>query len=70
MVHTTCKHKEGRGRPTTEFYKNGKPQVYCYGWYDKRTDETLEVCRNCPDWVHGEQCEKDWEEAKAKGEIG
>lgn len=67
MVHTTCKLKDvRRGYPTTEFYKNGKPQIYCMGYYDKRTDETLEECKNCPDFVLGEQCEKDWEEAKKK----
>lgn len=70
MVHTNCKRKEGRGRPSTEFYRNGKPQIYCRGFYDMMTDEPLEVCRNCLDWVDGEQVEKDFEDAKAKGELG
>lgn len=70
MLHTVCKCEEGRGKPTTEFYKNGKPQIYCYGFYDMMTDEPLEECHNCPDWVHGGQVEKDFEEAKTKGELG
>lgn len=27
-------------------------------------DEPLEICKNCKDWVHGEQCEIDFENAK------
>lgn len=49
-----------KGKPTIEFYKNGKPQYYCYGYEDKRYDEPLEVCQECPKWVHGEQVEKDF----------
>lgn len=63
MVHVKkCPCKNGRGRPTTEFYKDGKPQIYCYGWIDLYNDEPLDVCKNCKDWVHGEQCEYDCRE--------
>lgn len=60
MIHTICKCECGRGKPTTEFYIDGKPQIYCYGWEDGMTDEPLEICKNCPDWVYGEQCEIDF----------
>lgn len=62
MVHTKCKFELGRSRPTTEFYVNGKPQIYCVGWNDLRTDETIDICKNCPDYVNGEQCAKDFED--------
>lgn len=65
MVHVKkCPCENGRGRPTTEFHINGKPQIYCYGWIDRRTDEPVEVCRNCLDYVNGEQCEIDFENYK------
>lgn len=59
MVHTKCSFGK-RGKPSTEFYINGKPQIYCYGWIDQMNDEPLDECRICPDWVCGEQCEKDF----------
>jgi hypothetical protein len=65
MVHVKkCPCKLGRGKPTTEFYKDGKPQKYCYGWMDGMTDEPFEICKDCKDWVYGEQCEIDFEEAR------
>ena len=61
MVHVKkCPCELGRGRATTEFYINGKPQIYCLGWIDSMTDEPLEVCQNCKDWVNGEQCKQDF----------
>lgn len=70
MVHVKkCPCKNGRGRPTTEFHINGKPQIYCYGWIDRMTDEPLEVCRNCLDYVNGEQCEIDFENYKKNNEA-
>ena len=64
MVHVKkCPIK--RGRPTTEFYKivdgQKKPQIYCYGWIDRMTDEPLDTCKSCMDWVYGSQCEYDFE---------
>lgn len=62
MVHVRkCPCEYGRGRSTTEFYKKGKPQIYCYGWNDARNDEPIEVCKNCKDFVYGEQLEYDFE---------
>ena len=62
MVHVRkCPCKNGRGRPTTEFYHKGKPQIYCYGWKDMMTDEAIDVCKNCKDWVYGRQLEEDFE---------
>lgn len=77
MVHCYCEAARSkeypdidkRGDADVEFFKNGEPQVYCRGYYDLRTDETLDVCKNCPDFVLGEQCQKDWEEAKKNGEL-
>ena len=75
MVHVKkCPlyYKQGRGKPTTEFYKivdgKKKPQIYCYGWINPRYDEPLECCKNCLDWVYGEQLERDFEEYKAESE--
>ena len=62
MVHVRkCPCEYGRGRPTTEFYKNGKPQIYCHGWIDQRNDEPMKICINCKDFAGGEQCEYDYE---------
>lgn len=53
-----------KGKPTIEFYKDGKPQYYCYGYQNAMTEEAFEECKNCKKWVYGEQCEKDYEEYK------
>lgn len=67
MVHVKkCPCEYGRSKPTTDFYKivdgERKPQIYCYGWIDVENDEPLEICKNCADFVYGEQCEKDFQE--------
>lgn len=62
MVHVKKCPLGNRGRPTTQFYKDGKPQIYCYGWIDLMYDETLPICKQCADFVGGEQCEKDFQE--------
>lgn len=37
-----------KGRASIEWYdNNNKPQYYCYGYYDRRTDELIEECRKC-----------------------
>lgn len=64
MVHTKRCPLGKRGNPTTEFYIGEIPQIYCMGWIDKRTAEAIKTCKNCLDWVHGEQCLKDFEAAK------
>ena len=56
-----------KGRPSIEFYKNGKPQYYCMGYENKMTDEAYHECRECPRWALGEQTEKDYEDAKKNG---
>ena len=63
MVHTKCTCEYGRGKPTLEFYKDGKPQIYCMGWgKDKWLISTaLDCCKKCPDWNNGEQFYKDFE---------
>lgn len=62
MVHVKKCPYGKRGYPSTEFYIDGKPQVYCYGWEDAMTDEPLDICRNCADWNRGEQCDRDFAE--------
>lgn len=70
MVHVTKCPLMQRGKPTTEFYdKNGKPQIYCYGYENKMYDEPLDECKNCLDWVYGEQIEKDFEKFKSEVQI-
>lgn len=58
MVHVRiCPCVYGRGKPSIEFYKDGKPQIYCYGWgHDKDDISTaLDCCKECKDWAYGEQ---------------
>lgn len=62
MVHVKKCPLDKRRIPTTEFYIDGKPQIYCYGYMDLYNDEPLEECKKCLDWVNGEQLEKDFEE--------
>lgn len=56
-----------RGKPSIEFYKDGVPQYYCYGYVDKRTDKLLETCRNCSDNVIYAQ--EDYDKWKNQSEI-
>ena len=55
-----CKAKEHgkvayRGKPSIEWYKDGKPQYYCYGYIDKMTDELLPECQECSSHVYKAQ---------------
>ena len=36
-----------KGASSIEFYKNGEPQRYCYGYIDKMTDELFLECEAC-----------------------
>lgn len=36
-----------KGQSSIEFYKDGKPQYYCYGYNDISTDKLIETCKNC-----------------------
>lgn len=69
MVYKDCPlglKTEQRSRGcTTEFYIDGKPQIYCYG---RETDGgTMRECVTCPNWYLGEQCEEDFQKAKSNG---
>ena len=44
-----------RGTPSHEWHDGTKSRIYCLGWEDKRTDELLEACQNCPDHVNRAQ---------------
>ncbi len=46
-----------RGKPTIEFYKDEKPQYYCYGYVDCSTDEPIETCKQCKDFVDNAQAD-------------
>ena len=59
-----CKAKERgkvsrRGEPSIEWYKDGKPQYYCYGYIDKMTDELLVECKECRSHVYKAQDDLD-----------
>lgn len=59
-----CKARENgkvldRGRPSIEWYKDGKLQYYCYGYIDKRTGELLPECRECLSHVYKAQDDLD-----------
>lgn len=51
MVHVKKCPLGKRGRPSTEFYIDGKPQIYCYGYVDAMNDELIPECENCADHV-------------------
>ena len=53
-----------RGNPSTEFYRDGVPQIYCLGYFDSRNEEPLAECEVCLDFVHGLQCDIDYEVAE------
>lgn len=38
---------KNKGKSSLEFHIGGKPQYYCYGYNDARTDELIETCKNC-----------------------
>lgn len=40
-----------KGRASLEFYKDGKPQYYCYGYIDMMYDETLPECKECKKYI-------------------
>ncbi len=62
MSKTICKLYT-RGTPSIEWYdENNKPQYYCEGWVDSSTEEPIKECVACPDFVRGEQLEKDFKE--------
>lgn len=68
MVHVKKCPLGKRGRPSTEFYLNGKPQIYCYGWIDKMTDEPIDECRKCLDHVKNAENDLNQLRSKMKGE--
>ena len=63
-----CKAKENgrvarRGKPSIEWFKDEKPQYYCYGYIDKMTDELLSECKKCQNHVDKAQDDLDeWRE--------
>ena len=62
MVHVKKCPLGKRGYPTTGFWKDGVPQIYCLGFVNNSTDEPLEECKQCKDFADGEQLEIDFEE--------
>ena len=36
-----------KGKSSLEFFYNGKPHYYCYGYIDKMDDELIPECKNC-----------------------
>lgn len=71
MATVICKAKKKgivkrRGKPTIEFYRDEKPQYYCYGYVDYSTDDPIEDCKRCKDFV--DHAQEDLEIYKAGGE--
>lgn len=59
-------HLNDKGKATIEWYKDGKPQYYCYGYIDQRNDEPLEECKQCKKFIW--QSDIDFDEyLKSKG---
>lgn len=59
-----CKAKERgkvsrRGELSIEWYKDGKPQYYCFGYIEKMTDELLQECKECRSHVSKAQDDLD-----------
>ena len=59
-----CKAKERgkvsrRWEMSIEWYKDGKPQYYCYGYLDKMADEMLPECKECSIFVGKAQDDMD-----------
>lgn len=48
-----------KGKPSIEFYIEGKPQYYCYGYVDNMTDEIIDECKRCP--KHVDKAQEDLE---------
>lgn len=46
-----------RGKSFVDYYENGEPIKYCYGFTDKANDEPLDCCKNCLDFYRGEYAE-------------
>lgn len=64
MARVKCKLNK-RGKPSVEWHdKDGKPQYYCCGYINLMTDEPLEECQNCRDYV--DRSQDDLEEYNAK----
>lgn len=48
-----------RGKSFVDYYEDGEPIKYCYGFTDKANDEPLECCKNCLDFYRGEYAENE-----------
>ena len=43
------------GKSSIEWYNDGKPQYYCFGYIDRRTDELIDECKRCKRQVYKAQ---------------
>lgn len=50
MATVKCKFKK-RGRPSHEWNDGEKDRIYCFGYIDLMTEDTLPECLSCPDHV-------------------
>lgn len=53
------KSVDRKGKSSIEWYKDGVPQKYCYGYVDGRNDEPIEECAICP--IHVDKAQEDLE---------
>lgn len=65
MATVKCKLKK-RGRPSHEWNDGKKDRIYCLGYIDCMTDDTLPECLCCPD--HVSKAQEDMEKFYAKKE--
>ena len=49
----------GKGKPSVEWWKDGNPMRYCYGYTDKMTDKLLVECQYCKHHVSKAQDDLD-----------
>lgn len=72
MVHEKiCKCPFGKSEESLEFYVGSSPQYYCLGWIaDMSSNEPMECCNNCKDFVLGEEIKKDIQRARKEHRLG
>jgi len=54
------------GKRTVEWHKKEEPQIYCYGYVDDSTEESVPECRKCANYV--DKAQEDIDEWKKKSQ--
>ena len=53
----------GKGKSSVEWWKDGNPMRYCFGYTDRMTDELLNECKQCK--IHVSKAQEDMERHKS-----